>query len=191
MSEYKFLPTLLWKYNYEPGFDLKPFKECLERTGIQGNYETDGGITTAGMGENPHEWDSLIPFLNWLQPKIEIALNEWQINWSQYFITKSWVNSHPRGGSTRTHDHGATHLVVSTYIKQPENGGNVEIENFMRREWMAYMRKDEPGNIHDYYSEVPLKQNDVLIFPGWLSHRAQPSKSDDERLVFTLNYFAQ
>ena len=191
MSEYKFLPTLMWKYNYEPGFDIKPFKECLERTGIRGNYESNGGVTTAGNGESPHEWDSLIPFLDWLQPKIEIALNEWQVNWNQYFITKSWVNSHQRGGYTRTHDHGSTHLVVSTYIKQPENGGNVEIENFMRREWMAYMRKDEPGNMHDYYSEVPLKQNDVLIFPGWMSHRAQPSQSDEERLVFTLNYFAQ
>ena len=61
----------------------------------------------------------------------------------------------------------------------------------MRREWVSYMRKDEPGNMHDYYSEVPIKTNDVLIFPGWMSHRAQPSKSNEERLVFTLNYFAQ
>ena len=191
MNEYKFLPTLMWKYNYEPGFDTEEFSKSLNRIGIQGKYEADGGLTTAGMGENIHEWPSLVPFLNWLQPKIEVALKEWQINYTQYFITKSWVNSHPKGGYTRTHDHGSTHLVVSIYIKQPENGGNVEFENFMRREWVSYMRKDEPGNMHDYYSEVPIKTNDVLIFPGWMSHRAQPSKSNEERLVFTLNYFAQ
>ena len=61
MSEYKFLPTLMWKYNYEEGFDLKPFKDCLDRTGIRGHYESDGGLTTAGMGENPHECPSLVP----------------------------------------------------------------------------------------------------------------------------------
>ena len=74
----------MWKYNYEEGFDLKPFKDCLDRTGIRGHYESDGGLTTAGMGENPHEWPSLVPFLTWLQPKIELTLNEWCINWNQY-----------------------------------------------------------------------------------------------------------
>ena len=116
MNEYKFLPTLMWKYNYEPGFDTTEFSKSLDRIGVKGNYEADGGLTTAGMGENIHEWPSLVPFLNWLRPKIEVALNEWQVNWKQYFITKSWVNSHPKGGYTRTHDHGSTHVVVSIYI---------------------------------------------------------------------------
>jgi len=191
MNEYKFLPTLMWKYNYEQGFDLNPFKDQLKRIGIQGNYEAEGGLTTAGMGENLHEQEFLVPFLNWLRPKIELALNEWQLKWTQYFITKSWVNSHLIGGYTKTHDHGSTHLVVSIYIKQPKNGGNVEFENFTRREWISYMRKDEPGNMHDYYSEVAIETNDVLIFPGWLSHRAQANNSIEERLVFTLNYFVQ
>mgnify|MGYP001156783848 CR=1 FL=1 len=189
MSEYKFLPTLMWKYNYEEGFDLKPFKDCLDRTGIRGHYESDGGLTTAGMGENPHEWPSLVPFLTWLQPKIELTLNEWCINWNQYHITKSWVNSHLKGGHTRTHDHGNTHIVVSCYIKQPENSGHVEFENILRHHWVPYMRKDESKNMHDYYSVVPIKQNDIIIFPGFLSHHSQVSNSDEERLVYTINYF--
>ena len=56
----------MWKYNYEPGFDTEEFSKSLNRIGIQGNYEADGGLTTAGMGENIHEWPSLVPFLNWL-----------------------------------------------------------------------------------------------------------------------------
>ena len=49
------------------------------------------------------------------------------------------------------------------------------------------MRKDESKNMHDYYSVVPIKQNDIIIFPGFLSHHSQVSNSDEERLVYTIN----
>jgi hypothetical protein len=37
------------------------------------------------------------------------------------------------------------------------------------------------------YKEIQVKTNDVVIFPGWLKHRVQPSQTDEERIVMTFN----
>jgi hypothetical protein len=37
------------------------------------------------------------------------------------------------------------------------------------------------------YREIEVNTNDVLIFPGWLKHRVQPSRTDEERIVMTFN----
>ena len=132
----------------------------------------------------------MVPFINWLEPKIEIALNEWDVAYDTYFISKSWANLHTKGGYTKPHEHGPGSVVVSIYVKQPANGGNILFENFMRDKWIAYTREDKHNNIHDYWREIAVNTNDVLLFPGWITHKTQSSNTDEDRIVFTINYGA-
>ena len=193
MSEVKILPNIIFKYNYKPGFNVDKFKEHIELHGNKSEHtisEADGGITTAGNKDNPHFWPSMVPFINWLEPKIEIALNEWDVAYDTYFISKSWANLHTKGGYTNPHEHGPGSVVVSIYVKQPANGGNILFENFMRDKWIAYTREDKHNNIHDYWREIAVNTNDVLLFPGWITHKTQSSNTDEDRIVFTINYGA-
>ena len=193
MSEVKILPNIIFKYNYKPGFNVDKFKEHIELHGNKSEHtisEADGGITTAGNKDNPHFWPSMVPFINWLEPKIEIALNEWDVAYDTYFISKSWANLHTKGGYTKPHEHGPGSVVVSIYVKQPANGGNILFENFMRDKWIAYSREDKHNNIHDYWREIAVNTNDVLLFPGWITHKTQSSNTDEDRIVFTINYGA-
>ena len=193
MSEVKILPNIIFKYNYKPGFNVDKFKEHIELHGNKSEHtisEADGGITTAGNKDNPHFWPSMVPFINWLEPKIEIALNEWDVAYDTYFISKSWANLHTKGGYTKPHEHGTGSVVVSIYVKQPANGGNILFENFMRDKWIAYTREDKHNNIHDYWREIAVNTNDVLLFPGWITHKTQSSNTDEDRIVFTINYGA-
>jgi len=193
MSEVKILPNIIFKYNYKPGFNVDKFKEHIELHGNKSEHtisEADGGITTAGNKDNPHFWPSMVPFINWLEPKIEIALNEWDVAYDTYFISKSWANLHTKGGYTKPHEHGPGSVVVSIYVKQPANGGNILFENFMRDKWIAYTREDKHNNIHDYWREIAVNTNDVLLFPGWITHKTQSSNTDEDRIVFTINYGA-
>ena len=193
MSEVKILPNIIFKYNYKPGFNVDKFKEHIELHGNKSEHtisEADGGITTAGNKDNPHFWPSMVPFINWLEPKIEIALNEWDVSYDTYFISKSWANLHTKGGYTKPHEHGPGSVVVSIYVKQPANGGNILFENFMRDKWIAYTREDKHNNIHDYWREIAVNTNDVLLFPGWITHKTQSSNTDEDRIVFTINYGA-
>ena len=190
MSEVKLVPTIVFKYNYEPGFNVDKFKEHTKLHGGPGVSEDGGGITTAGNNDNPHFWPSMVPFLQWLHPKIEIALNEWAVAYDSYFISKSWANLHTRGGYTKPHEHGPGSVVVSIYVKQPQDGGNIMFESLLRDKWVAYSREDKHSNIHDYWREISVNTNDVLLFPGWINHKTQPSKTDEERIVFTINFGA-
>ena len=189
MYEVKIIPNLVFKYNYEPGFDIKKFNEHLDEWGVSSKTvsERDGGITTAGNNDNPHFWPSLTPFMDWLKPKIEIALNEWDVAYDSWFMSKSWVNRHTKNSLTDAHEHGSGSVVVSCYVKQPSNGGNIMFETLLRERWVAYSREDKHSNIHDYWREVAVNTNDVLLFPGWITHKTQANQTDEDRIVFTIN----
>ena len=40
----------------------------------------------------------------------------------------------------------------------------------------------------DLWNEVTVETNDILIFPGWLKHRTQVNRVDDDRVCLTFNY---
>ena len=192
MKTIKTTPNIITKYNYEPGFNIKAFEDHIFKYGSkQGVSEADGGITTAGGGGDPHYWPSLEPFLNWLQPKVKVCLKEWDILYDHFFVSMRWANEHTHRGWTKPHEHGGTSVVASIYVKQPENGGNLLFERLLRDRWTAYSRLDGPETIHDYWQEVTVEQNDVVLFPGWLTHKTQPNANvSDNRIVFTINFIA-
>ena len=148
--------------------------------------EADGGKSTAGHPNPPHEWDCNKDFMTWLRPKIEIALHEWDCQYSDIVCTGSWTNLHNKNAHTLPHEHGSTSVVVSAYVQVPPGSGNIEFDQLLRERWVALSRK--PTNtIHDYWREVSIQTNDVLLFPGWLTLRTQASQVDGDRITFTLN----
>ena len=85
------------------------------------------------------------------------------------YITRSWMNKHLRTGKTTEHSHEGVELVMSCYVSVPENSGNFEL--YYEGKWYT----------------VPVKTNDVLIFPGSVVHRTETSQSDLPRIEVTLN----
>ncbi len=46
-------------------------------------------------------------------------------------------------------------------------------------------------NVEDWvWKKVPAKTGDVLLFPGWIRHRTEHSRTNDERWVLTTNYMS-
>ena len=76
--------------------------------------------------------------------------------------------------------------MVSAYVQVPQDSGNIMFEQLLRSQWCAYSRIPE-GTIHDYWREVSVNTNDVLLFPGWMTHKTQASKSSGDRITFTIN----
>jgi len=198
MKTIKTTPDIITKYNYEPGFNIKSFEDHIFKYGSkQGVSEADGGITTAGGGGDPHNWPSLVPFLDWLQPKVKVCLEDWDILYDHVYVSMSWANKHTHGSWTKPHEHGGTSVVASIYVKQPELGGNILFERLLRDRWTSYSRISgavlgvDRETIHDYWQEVTVEQNDVVLFPGWITHKTQPNANVSEnRIVFTINFIA-
>ena len=59
----------------------------------------------------------------------------------------------------------------------------------MFRDPMFQTRAHEDNlQAHYPWRIIPVEQNDILIFPGWLEHKTEPSKAIGRRICLTLNY---
>ena len=186
-------PNLVYKSRCP--LDLTPLAErsaeLLDKITDAGEVEKDGGITSTGHLDAPHMWPEMLVLRKWFDQRAEEILKLWDLNFNSFGVTKSWVNSHYNGAWTDSHDHGNAHLVCSVYLKQPSYGGNLEFENQGRTLFANYPFAQNKSKLHNYYTEVEVQQGDVVFFPGWLSHRSQPNKSLDRRIVMGMNWHCE
>jgi uncharacterized protein (TIGR02466 family) len=122
-------------------------------------------------------------FQIWLGGKIaEIrTAHNFVLNYSE--VTQSWCNKHTRGGYTAEHSHNFSTFIAACYIKCPPDSGNIEFKDPLEYHKSSWPVIPELCS----YQEIPVTTNDVIIFPGWLKHRVQPSRTDEERIVMTFN----
>ena len=70
MNEVRVLPNLVWKYNYQPGFDIDAFLDYQSKEAEFHDTEADGGKSTAGHPNPPHLWECNKDFMIWLRANI-------------------------------------------------------------------------------------------------------------------------
>ena len=187
---------VVWKcrYNYFDNNFIELAEKLFERTKKLPNpLETGKSKSTAPLSINtPEEQPHLVKenfmknFLKFINPRVREVLNRWTYHPDiPYFIERSWFNEHNKDGETLPHTHGSTPIVVSCYLKKDSpNAGNI-----MFRDPMFQTRAHEDNlQAHYPWRIVPVEENDILIFPGWLEHKTEPSQSDGRRICLTLNY---
>tara|TARA_B100000287_G_C20493566_1_gene726102 strand:- start:245 stop:910 length:666 start_codon:yes stop_codon:yes gene_type:complete len=187
---------VVWKcrYNYFDNNFIDLAEKLFERTKKLPNpLEIGKSKSTAPLSINtPEEQPHLVKenfmknFLKFINPRVREVLNRWTYHPDiPFYIERSWFNEHNKEGETLPHTHGATPIVVSCYIKKDSpNAGNI-----MFRDPMFQTRAHEDNlQAHYPWRIVPVEENDILIFPGWLEHKTEPSQSDGRRICLTLNY---
>jgi uncharacterized protein (TIGR02466 family) len=146
----------------------------------------DGGKSTWDTTLNILELPEFDHLYKWLIDKHAQVWNEWGFNDFPRFMHKSWINWHPPGATTLEHEHRAVSLVISMYLKQPTNGGNIQFKDPLQYHWSASPRQDT-----DNWRTIPIEAGDVLFFPGFLRHRTEPNTSNEDRFSLTVNVMAK
>jgi uncharacterized protein (TIGR02466 family) len=184
-------PPLVFKLHYD-GFDqqkLVPICEGLVRAAQakRNSYLESGDAQSSVIAQDsaPHKLAVFKPFYDWLWPHMEtVLIQHWGLSHRiKYWINDSWVNRHGRGGKTLPHTHGASSMASAAYITHPEGSGHIEFRDPCETQWAFHYREFEPGG----WWTIPVKQGDVLLFPGWLEHRTEASDADTDRWVLTTN----
>ncbi len=177
----------MWKFQYDFNFNKLESKidNLFNLVEINSKLEKGNAISTVSVDQNfqPHTWDELADFQNWLGSKIEIVKNSFQFVDRRSLVTQSWINRHGHGGNTSEHNHNYSTLVVSCYLSCPPNSGNIEFKDPLEYHYASWPIEPEES----LYKEIAVTTNDVIIFPGWLRHRVQPNLSHDPRYVMTFN----
>ena len=178
----------IFKSHYDFDYENVIFKckELLYSAPSEFALVTKGGSSHQNA-KQPHELPELKEYFDWLRNMvIEVATKGmgYFSDFHDIILTNSWVNLTNSGGKTLGHKHPNTFIVVSTYLHMPENGGYFEAKDPLEDLKSFYYR----NNPDWYWKEVPTKSGDLLIFPGWLKHRTQENKSNEDRWVLTNSF---
>lgn len=179
---------LLWKFKYEfPQQKLIDKLSELETKIISpSSLEIGDSFSTVSVNpeHRPHLWKELQDFNSFLESKIAFLWDEFEFKMKNHsHIQESWFNSHKTTGMTLEHYHNNINLVVAAYIKLPKNSGYIEFRDPLEYQWANTPIIPE----EKLWTEVKCETNDVLMFPGWMRHRVQENKSNEERIVLTYN----
>lgn len=191
-------PPYVLKLNYE--FDFECLKNKIEETvsytkNSNAKHELEQGDSTStnihNVNGQPHEWKESRHFINYLFQNMESILDQMDLMKWPISIKGSWINHHGYGGQTLEHNHGMMDIVMACYIKCPENSGNI-----MFRDPLEYHRSstysqsfiNQDPTCFWPYVEIPVKTNDIIVFPGWLWHKTQASNTEEDRYVMTINW---
>ena len=153
---------------------------------VHWNYSEKYGEHTYGL---PKDWDEFKEYYSTMNYIQNLLCEKWGYNpkWDR-LISESWMNRHPKGAWTAEHHHQNTMFATTAYLNMPENGGH-----FMIKNPLLEMKKAEPTdqaywNEEKYWAPVEVETNDVLVFPGWLTHKTQVNESDEDRYILSTNY---
>lgn len=180
-------PPHIWKFKFDFNYAvLEPKIQHLFSL-VEDNSRLEYGdalsTVTVDPSLQPHTWDELSPFQNWLGGKIADIRREHAFTYTYSEVTKSWFNKHLNGGVTVEHNHNFATFVVAAYIKLPKDSGFIEFKDpleYHKSSWPIFPEES-------LYKPIPAETNDVLIFPGWIKHRVQPNLTNEERIVMTFN----
>lgn len=180
-------PPLIWKFKYIFDFAaLEPkINQLFALVDENSKLEQGNAVSTVSVDQKlqPHSWDELADFQNWLGSSFEQIKDLYKFKNRQSEVTQSWINRHGIGGLTAEHNHNFSTFVVSAYVRCPPSSGNIEFKDPLEYHLSSF--PIEPEEV--LYRELPVETNDVLIFPGWMRHRVQPSNSLESRYVMTFN----
>lgn len=180
-------PPDIWKFHFDFKYDeLKPKIDNLFKI-VEENSILEHGdaLSTVSLERHhqPHTWSEMLEFQEWLGERIKEIRRAHAFTVGYSEVMNSWFNKHLKDGVTLEHNHNYSTFVVTSYIHLPEDSGFIEFKDPLEYHKNSYPIFPEES----LYRSIPCKTNDVLIFPGWLKHRVQPNKTDNERIVMTFN----
>ena len=151
--------------------------------------EKGGGTTSVVISREvpPHIWEEFEDFMPWFYERVNRIWDLWHLTPMNKMLSESWINVHPKGAWTAEHHHQNVTVACAAYLHVPEGSGR-----FMVKNPYSIYKLGEPLDYNYYDMEmdweyIDVQTNDVLFFPGWLTHKTEVNKTDKNRYVMSLN----
>lgn len=97
-------------------------------------------------------------------------------------IDSSWLTMNWKNHYSHAHHHGDADLSGVFYVKTNGKDGELIFENPNRLSTTSYLLNTWQETCH----YVP-QEGRLILFPGWLIHRVEKNKTDNERISFSFN----
>jgi len=100
-------------------------------------------------------------------------------------IKECWVNIAKKGDYQEEHNHSNNMLSGVIYIEVNNKSGGFQFINPLTSESILL---GNPNNFGYLYNITP-QPGMILLFPGWMNHRALPNESDIDRISISFNIY--
>ena len=153
-----------------------------------------GRVISNGGGWQSDNLDPATPELAALFTEVDRKLNEvhraFDFNPAmRQVITEAWININGRGHFNYTHDHPGSLFSAVYYVKGGPDKGELELKTPIVPHTYT-ISNDMVGSFNAFTGHamvIPPITGDLVIFPSWLLHRVNMSRSDEARISIAFN----
>ena len=124
---------------------------------------------------------------------IATSLNEvfrdmsWNLKNQETKITNMWSVINKQNASNARHIHSNNYISAAYYVKAPQNCGNIIFYDPRSVTSFRYPKISKPNNLNSTIFSVQPKEGLLVLFPSYLYHSVEMSKTDEERIVISFN----
>jgi uncharacterized protein (TIGR02466 family) len=115
------------------------------------------------------------------------VLHTLQIAYNSFQITGCWVNVIGRGGSHRPHSHANNYLSSVYYVSVPGEGGRIMFHDPRIQTKIIRPQTIERNAYNSDTANIPIRTGAMIIFPAWLTHSVEMSRSESRRISVSFN----
>jgi len=152
--------------------------DSLEKHGLKSSYYN--------KNTQPHTLEEYDDFFKFIEPIIKnTIINEWKlpVKDNDIYVAGSFVVRQIPNSYMDEHDHPTSLAIVTAYLQFPKNSGFMEIKD----PYHNHKEKLLAVNEDFLWKDVVVEENDVIIVPGWIRHRTQKNKSEENRWALVLD----
>jgi len=164
-------------------------KFCLEQ-----KKNSPGRVVSNGGGWQSDNLDLATPELAELFAEVRKRLDEvhraFEFNPSLcQVITEAWININQKGHFNYSHNHPGSLFSAVYYVKGGADKGELELKTPITAHTYT-ISNEMAGSFNAFTGHamvIPPVTGDLLIFPSWLLHRVNMSRSDEDRISIAFN----
>jgi uncharacterized protein (TIGR02466 family) len=189
----KLFPESVFKYKFEK---FENFNPELSKYIYNLNQSDETGITRSNKG-GWHSKDFDLRDGNSIQVKFALEIQKYILNtfrelgWKtenkKIQIQAMWAIINKKDDFNVIHSHPNCLLSAAYYVKAPKDCGKFQIENpnsIKKHVSPEIVNKNEHNVL---LAGIEINEGDLIIFPGYLPHKVERNKSDEDRIVISFN----
>ena len=128
-------------------------------------------------------------FINSLMQSINVTLKDmdWDLESQDVKITNMWSIINKKDSFNDRHHHGNSDLSAAYYVSADEVSGDIVFYDPRQAFTFSHPQSSEINNLNAQVKSVTPKSGTLVLFPSYLDHSVNPSKSSKDRIVISFN----
>ena len=128
-------------------------------------------------------------FINSISSSLSTVFKDmgWNLKDQETKITSMWSIINKKYSSNARHIHSNNYISSAYYVKAPKNCGNIVFHDPRSVTTFRYPKISEPNNLNTNVFAVEPKDGLLVLFPSYLYHSVDLSRTEEERIVISFN----